>query len=58
MRPTRRHSEAGKRRGGLHAELLTNSGQHLRIFVVHLKDQPDEVSFLIEQMQPFVEPAS
>jgi endonuclease/exonuclease/phosphatase family metal-dependent hydrolase len=47
------HFEALNPRGGLHAELVTGSGQHLHVFVVHLKYQPDEVSFLLEQMQPF-----
>jgi endonuclease/exonuclease/phosphatase family metal-dependent hydrolase len=40
-------------RGGLHAEFATDSGQHLHVFVVHLRNQADEVAFLLEHMKPY-----
>jgi len=49
------HFEAFNPRGALHAELVTDSGQSIHVFVVHLKYQASEVSFLVEQMSPYLD---
>ena len=49
------HFEARNPRGALHAELVTDGGLSLHVFVVHLKDEASEVSFLVEQMSPHLD---
>lgn len=46
--------EPGRARAGLHAELITDSGRTLHVFVVHLRPYTAEISFLLEQMRPYL----
>jgi endonuclease/exonuclease/phosphatase family metal-dependent hydrolase len=48
------HFEARNPRGALHAKLIINNGQSIHVFVVHMKYEASEVSFLIEQMNPYI----
>ena len=47
--------EPGRARAGLRAELVTDSGRTLHVFVVHLRPYAPEVSFLLEQMRPYLD---
>jgi len=47
--------EPGRARAGLHAELVTDSGRTLHVFVAHLRPYASEVVFLLEQMAPYLD---
>jgi hypothetical protein len=40
--------------GAMHAELVTNSGRVLQIFIVHLKYEPADVNMLIQAMSAYL----
>ena len=39
---------------GLHAEVVTGSGRVLQVYVVHLKNEPQDVTGLIQNMAPYI----
>lgn len=47
--------EPGSARAGMHAELLTPGGLTLHVFVVHLRPYGAEVSFLLQEMSPYLD---
>ena len=39
---------------GLHAEVVTGGGRVLQVYVVHLKNEPQDVTGLIQNMAPYI----
>ena len=40
--------------GAMHAEVVTNSGRVLDIFIVHLKNEPEDITTIIQKMAPYL----